>query len=65
MSIQGIETKVDFEVWNGVHYDVILGMAWLYQVDAWIACKEGVVHRKLKDGKPFIIKGKDHYLMFL
>lgn len=27
-------------------------------MDAWIACKEGAVHGKLKDGKPFIIKGK-------
>jgi len=26
-------------------------------VDAWIACKEGVVHGKLKVGSPFIIKG--------
>jgi len=34
VSIQGVETKVDFEVWNGAHYDVILGMAWLRQVDA-------------------------------
>lgn len=27
VSIQGVETKVDFEVWNGARYDVILGMA--------------------------------------
>jgi len=36
MSIQRVETKVNFEVWNGVYYDVIFDMAWLHQVDAWI-----------------------------
>jgi len=52
VSIQGVETKVNFEVWNGARYNVILGMVWLRQVDAWIACKEGTVHGKLKDERP-------------
>ena len=58
VSIQGVDTKVDFEVWNGVRYKVILGMAWLKQVDAWIVCKEGAVHGKLHNGKSFSIRGK-------
>ena len=58
ISIQGVETTADFEVWSGARYDVILGMAWLRQVDAWIACKEGAVYGKLNNGKSFSIKGK-------
>jgi hypothetical protein len=58
ISIQGVNTTADFEVWNGARYDVILGMAWLREVDAWIACKEGAVHGKLQNGKAFCIKGK-------
>ena len=34
VSIQGVDTEVDFEVWSGARYEVILGMAWLKQVDA-------------------------------
>ena len=37
---------------------MILGMGWLNQVDAWIACKEGVVHGKLQNGRSFSIRGK-------
>lgn len=33
ISIQGVETTADFEVWSGARYDVILGMAWLREVD--------------------------------
>ena len=58
VSIQGVDTEVDFEVWNGARYEVILGMAWLKQVDAWIACKEGAIHGKLQNDKFFTIKGK-------
>jgi hypothetical protein len=58
VSIQGVHTTADFEVWNGAMYDVILGMAWLREVDAWIACKEGAFHGKLQNGKAFCIKGK-------
>jgi hypothetical protein len=58
ISIQGVHTTADFEVWNGARYDVILGMAWLREVDAWIACKEGAIHGKLQNGKAFCIKGK-------
>ena len=47
VNIQGVDRLVDFEVWNGARYEVIFGMGWLNQVDAWIACKEGVVHGKL------------------
>ena len=50
--------EVDFEVWNGARYEVILDMAWLKQVDAWIACKEEAVHGKLHNGKSFCIGGK-------
>ena len=58
ISIQRVDTMVDFEVWNGARYEVILGMAWLKQVDVWIACKEGAVHGKLHNGNPFSIRGK-------
>lgn len=58
VDIQGVNTCADFEVWSGARYDVILGMAWLCQVDAHIVCKEGAVHGKLSDGKSFSIRGK-------
>ena len=58
VNIQGMDTLVDFEVWNGVRYEVILGMEWLNQVDAWIAYKEGVVHGQLQNGRSFSIRGK-------
>ena len=58
VSIQGVNTEADFEVWDGARYEVILGMAWLKEVDAWIACKEGAVHGKLQNGKSFSIRGK-------
>ena len=35
---------VDFEGWDGARYEVILRMAWLKNVDAWIASNEGVFH---------------------
>jgi hypothetical protein len=56
ISIQGVDTLADFEVWNGARYDVILGMTWLKQVDAWIACKERAVYGTLEDGEEFSIK---------
>jgi hypothetical protein len=43
---------------DGARYDVILGMAWLQEVDAWISCKEGAVHGKLQNGKTFWARGK-------
>jgi hypothetical protein len=46
-----MDTKEDFKVWNEARYEVILGMVWLKQVDAWIACKEGAIHGKLHNGK--------------
>ena len=55
--LQGTQTIANFEVWTGSQYDVILGMTWLNDVDAWIACKHGEVHGKLPNGKPFTIKG--------
>ena len=58
VNIQGVDTLMDFEVWNGARYEVILGMGWLNQVDAWIACKEGVVHGKLQNERSFSIRGK-------
>jgi hypothetical protein len=58
VSIQRVDTIVDFEVWNRARYNVILGMVWLQEVDAWFACKEGAVHGKLQNGKAFCIKGK-------
>ena len=58
LNIQGVDAEVDFEVWDGARYEVILGMAWLKEVDAWIACREGAVHGKLHNGKSFSVKGK-------
>jgi hypothetical protein len=57
-NIQGMHTMADFEVWNEARYDVILGITWLEQVDAWIACKEGAVYGKLQNDKIFCIKCK-------
>ena len=51
MNIQGMDTKANFKLRNEARYEVILRMAWLKQVDAWIACKEGAIHGKLHDGK--------------
>ena len=56
MVFQGTKIIANFEVWTGSQYDVILGMSWLNDVDAWIACKHGEVHDKLFDDKPFTIK---------
>lgn len=47
VDIQGINIVADFEVWSGAPYNIILGMAWLCQVDAHITCKEGAVHENL------------------
>lgn len=47
VSIQVINTTIDFKVWSGVCYNCIWGMAWLHEVDAWIAYKEGEIHEKL------------------
>ena len=58
VNIQGVNTEADFEVWDGARYEVILGMTWLKEVDAWIACQEGEVHGKLLNGKFFSIRGK-------
>lgn len=57
-NLQGTETLVNFEVWKGARYVVTLGMAWLNRVDAWIACKNGELHGKLRNNKPFIVKDK-------
>ena len=48
VGIQGVDTIVDFEIWNEARCDVILGLAWLQQVDAWIAYKEGAIYGKFK-----------------
>ena len=53
VNIQGVDTKVDFKVWNEARYEVILNMVWLKHVDAWIACKEGTIHEKLYSIKCF------------
>ena len=55
--LQGTQTIANFEVWTGNQYDVILGMSWLNDVDAWIACKHREVYGKLSNSKPFTIKG--------
>lgn len=36
VSIQGIHTLSNFEVWNGGKYNIILGMVWMSQVDTHI-----------------------------
>jgi hypothetical protein len=65
VSIQGVDTEVDFEVWNGARYEVILGMAWLKQVDAWIACKEGAIHGSSKMVNLSPSEVRDLYQTFL
>ena len=32
VSIHGVDTEEDFEVWDGARYEVILGMTWLYRM---------------------------------
>jgi hypothetical protein len=58
VTIQRVDTKAYFESWNGTRYEVILGRVWLKQVNACIACKEGVVHEKFQNGKFLSIQGK-------
>ena len=55
--LQETQTMADFEIWSGSQYDVILGMSWFNDVDAWIACKPREANGKLSDDKPFTIKG--------
>ena len=55
--MQGTLTIANFEVWIWSQYDVILGMSWFNDVDAWIACKHEEVHGKLYYDKPFTFKG--------
>ena len=58
VNIRGVNTEADFNVWDKAQYELILGMAWLKEVDAWIACREGEVHGKLQNGIFFSIRGK-------
>jgi hypothetical protein len=48
VGIEGVDTIVDFEIWNEASCDFILGLAWLQQVDAWIAYKEGAIYGKFQ-----------------
>lgn len=38
MVMERVKTIVDFEVWDGVPYDVIIGMEWLMQMDIKVSC---------------------------
>jgi hypothetical protein len=38
MVMQKVKTIVDFEVWNGMPYDAIIGMEWLMQMDSKVSC---------------------------
>ena len=58
INIQRMNTEANFEIWDAARYEMIPGMAWLKEVDAWIAYKEGEVHGKLQSGKSFSIRGK-------
>jgi hypothetical protein len=40
IAMQGVEVKVDFEVWNGVHHDTNIGMEWMAQMDAKVGCHD-------------------------
>jgi hypothetical protein len=55
MGMQGVETKVDFEVSNGVHHDAIIGMEWLAQMDAKVGCHDCSMIGTLFDGSPFCL----------
>jgi hypothetical protein len=39
-----LEIYIDFQIWPKIVYDVILGMQWLDLMDAWVACKHGLVY---------------------
>lgn len=54
-TMQGIETRMDFEVWNGVHYDAIIGMEWLVQMDIKVGCLDCSMTRTLLDGLPIYL----------
>jgi len=51
ISVYGVETMAYFKAWDGECNEVILGMAWLLKMNVWITYNEGVMYRKLKDGK--------------
>jgi hypothetical protein len=58
VNIQEVNTEANFEIWDGASYEVILGMAWPKEVNAWIACSKREVHDKLQNNKSFSIRGK-------
>jgi hypothetical protein len=57
VAIQGVETRVDFEVWNGVCCDTIIGMERLAQMDANVGCHDCSTIGTLPDGFPFYLTG--------
>jgi hypothetical protein len=57
--------RQNFEISGGARYEVILGMMWLKQVDAWITCKEWVVHGKLQNDNKILSEVRDLCQMFL
>jgi len=48
-----LETYINFQVWLGSVYDVILGMQWLDPMDALVACKGGLVYYTKPNGFAF------------
>jgi hypothetical protein len=56
-TMQGVETRMDFEVWNGVHYDAIIGMEWLVQMDIKVGCFNCLMTETLPNGLPIYLIG--------
>jgi hypothetical protein len=55
--LQGVERRMDFEVWNGVCYDAIIGMKLLAQMDIKVGCHNRLMSRNLPNGSPFCLAG--------
>jgi hypothetical protein len=53
VQFQGLETYINFQVWLGNVYDVILGMQLLNLVDAWVMCKCKFSYNTKPDGSLF------------
>jgi hypothetical protein len=53
----GLETYINFLVWLGSVYDVILNMQWFNPADTLVACKHGLVYHIKLDGFIFELVG--------
>jgi hypothetical protein len=55
VGMQRSETRMDFEVWNGVRYDSIIGMEWLAQMDTKVGRHDCSMTGTFPNGSPFCL----------